>query len=82
MLKGTIPGNRGLEILINKKGCKKMNANEWETFKQLIKTPKGKERFLELVGIDLLDELGLLEEDKLDLEIDDFIKRMDGKLNS
>lgn len=59
-----------------------MNKNEWETFKQLIKTQEGKERFLELVGTDLLNELGLLEEDKVDMEIEDFIEKMDGKFRS
>ena len=59
-----------------------MNKNEWETFKQLIKIQEGRERFLELIDVELLNEWGLLEEDKVDVEIEDFIERMDGKFKS
>jgi len=59
-----------------------LDKNDWEMFKELIKTQDGKERFLELVGTDLLNELGLQEKDKLDMEIEDFINSVDGKFKS
>lgn len=59
-----------------------MNENDWEMFKQLIKTQEGRERFLELIDVELLNKLGLIEEDKVDMEIEDFIERMDCKLKN
>lgn len=50
-----------------------MDKKDWETFKDLIQTKEGKERFLQL-NKNFLRQLGIADISEIDKEISEFIK--------